>query len=381
MRATWPTAQLDGAALRALGLDPASICDARPIASGLSNTTLWRLTLAHATPGDARWYSRRIVKQLAPAHGWLGALSGDTLIREVRLGASGVLAHLPATIATAQVARAAWGESATPADGALLLRDERGHLLRNPLHAPPGRLPQTIRQLLDRLAELHARYWNAPALDDPALGLMSPRAALLLTAPECIAARMAQGDEHPYLPLASAGWEAFFRLAPPDAAATIQEAFAAPDALAAAISALPRTLVHGDVWGPNLGWLPPTHRAPRQGHARLLLLDWALATAGPCTYDPLWLCGTWHTLHPPRILAAYRARLTRHLAAHGHVLLSTHWRALADAGYLRTALTCGEALGRTAAQAHPGAAQQRAEKRVRWWTMRAALAAQRLMAR
>jgi len=60
------------------------------------------------------------------------------------------------------------------------------------------------------------------------------------------------------------------------------------------------------------------------------------------------------------------------------VLAPATWRALADAGYLRTALTCGEALARTAAEAAPGLAQRQAEARVRWWARRAALAARRL---
>src|SRR5258706_397486 len=162
-----------------------------------------------------------------------------------------------------------------------------------------------------------------------------------------------------------AGWPAggpAGTLAPAADAATLRAALADPAPYVAAVEALPWTLVHGDVWGPNLGFLPATHAAPRVG-PRVLLLDWALATAGPATYDPLWLCGTWHALDPVRVLAAYRARLTRHLAARGSVLAPATWRALADAGYLRTALTCGEALARTAAEATPGLAQRQAEAR------------------
>jgi hypothetical protein len=113
---------------------------------------------------------------------------------------------------------------------------------------------------------------------------------------------------------------------------------------------------------------------------RLLLLDWALATAGPATYDPLSLCGAWHTLDPVRLLAVYRARLNRYLGARGITLSRETWQALVDAGYLRTALTCGEAFGRAAALAPAGTPRQRAEERVRWWAGRAMQAARRLAA-
>jgi aminoglycoside phosphotransferase (APT) family kinase protein len=360
--------------LGTLGVAPERVVAAEPLPGGLSGGELARLTLAAHTAGGARWYASRVLKRVRPCAGWLGEASADTLAREARLWSSGVLADLPASLATGVLASA---QDAGDGFGALLMRDLRGRLARDPLHAPPGRLPARVRRLLDALARLHARYWHDPRLSDPKLGLMPARAALLLTSPESVTRRLAAGDDTPYLRLAAAGWEAFFRLAPAADAATLRAALADPAPYVAAVEALPWTLVHGDVWGPNLGFLPATHAAPRVG-PRVLLLDWALATAGPATYDPLWLCGTWHALDPVRVLAVYRARLTRHLAARGSVLAPATWRALADAGYLRTALTCGEALARTAAESAPGAARRQAEARVRWWARRAALAARRL---
>jgi aminoglycoside phosphotransferase (APT) family kinase protein len=359
-----------------LGVAPERVVAAEPLPGGLSGGELARLTLAAHTAGGARWYASRVLKRVRPCAGWLGEASADTLAREARLWSSGVLADLPASLATGVLA---FAQDAGDGTGALLMRDLRGRLARDPLHAPPGRLPARVRRLLDALARLHARYWHDPRLSDPKLGLTPARAALLLTSPEGVTRRLAAGDDTPYLRLAAAGWEAFFRLVPAEDAATLRAALADPAPYVAAVEALPWTLVHGDVWGPNLGFLPATHTTPRVG-PRVLLLDWALATAGPATYDPLWLCGTWHALDPVRVLAAYRARLTRHLAARGSVLAPATWRALADAGYLRTALTCGEALARTAAEAAPGLAQRQAEARVRWWARRAALAARRLSA-
>ena len=363
--------------LCAAGYEHAEIMKREQMRGGVSGAWLTRLTLRHPMPGGAAGYVNVVYKRIAPLDGWLGEASRDCGIREVRLWSSGVLDDLPYALAMPALAYGYDGSADAPEAGAVLLADVRGALLREPLRAPRGRLPRMILALLDHLARLHARYWCDPRLRDPTLGLMPSDAALRLISPDSIAARLAGGDTTPYLALAVAGWEAFFRLAPRGAAATLRDVLRVPEPYVTALGRLPWTLAHGDVWGPNLGWLPPTRIAPHTGR-RLLLLDWALATAGPATYDPLWLCGTWHALHPPRILSAYRARLERHLSARGIDLPAATWRSLADAGYLRTALTCGEALGRAAAEAPSGTVRDRAEQRVYWWAERAARAAQQL---
>ena len=345
---------------------------------GLSGARLIRLTLRRKTAAGAASYSSRVLKALPPLSGWLGAAARDTHVREAQLWRHNLLQTLPAQVETAILAAALQGPTGAPEIGALLQRDVRGRLLPHPVRTPPGRLPQIVAALLDAMAHLHAHHWQDSRLDDPALSLMPLDAALLLLSPQTIAVARASGDTNFYLPMALAGWDAFFRFAHPGDAETLRAVLREPDRWLASIAALPKTLVHGDIWGPNLGTLPSTRSAPRRGR-RLLLLDWALALAGPATFDPLWLCGTWHALDPVRTLAAYRARLQRHLAARGIVLSPTTWLALADAGYLRTTLTCGEALGRTAAESPPGASRRDAEARVRWWARRAALAAHRLV--
>ncbi|HEV2461828.1 MAG TPA: hypothetical protein VGS80_26015 [Ktedonobacterales bacterium] len=359
-----------------LGIRPDDVLVARALPLGLSGNQPWRLTIRRALTGGMQAYASRIVKRIVTGEGWLAAASHDTLGRELRLWESGLLADLPRPLATPVLAWAR--DDRDGGSGVLLMRDVRGRLWPERLTAPTVRLPPQVLTLLDRLAILHARFWNDARLHDPALGLMPADAALTMMGPDSIARRIASGDGEPYLPLAAIGWEAFFQLAGSEAAEVLGDALRSPERIVGAIARLPWTLVHGDIWGPNLGWLPGTHTAPRAG-SRLLLIDWALATAGPATYEPLWLCGTWHALHPPRVLAAYRARLQRHLAARGIALSGRAWLALADAGYLRTALTCGEALGRAAAEAPAGVAHARAEGRVRWWAERAVRGAQRLL--
>jgi hypothetical protein len=371
-------APLDRELIAALGLDLASIQAIEPMPSGLGGGRLLRLMVEHRT-GMATWRKWLVMKTLLPSAGWLGAASGDSRLREIQLWKHGLLRSLPNGISTGMKSWALLGDSDHSSAGALLMYDLSSRLLKRPEQPSPGRLPLSVVTLLERLAGLHARYWQDARLSDPALGLMSPRDALLLISPEIVRTRLASDDSNPYLPLAEQGWNSFFRLAPPNAAERLRAIFADPEPITGAIARLPQTLVHGDVWGPNLGWLPATKSAPRR-ERQALLLDWALALAGPVTYDPLWLCGGWHALDSRRVLACYRMFLERYLRGRGVSLPPTTWLALVDAGYLRTALTCGEAFGRAAEEAPAGRTRWIAEARVRWWAERAAQAADRLLA-
>jgi hypothetical protein len=387
-----------------------------PLPPSLAGSILERVTVRHTLPSSASWRTHYVLKRLAPEHGWLGAATHDVRIREVQLARSDLLGALPHLLATPLRTLSIEGDPTDPVAAGLIMDDVTCALVRQPIGGAGARLTGELLLLLDRLARLHAHFWDDPRLQDATLGLVTPHDALLLAAPATLAERIASGDDNPYLPLAQRGWEAFFALADPRDAAALQCLLDDPEPVVRRIDALPRTLVHGDVWAPNVGWLPAgahrrassapshprrsapdliprlprrkgegeAHRAAGESHAcragsRLLLLDWALTAAAPATYDPLWLCGATHTLNPVAVLAAYRARLERHLRSRGISLAPVVWRALAHAAYLRTALTCGEALGRAAAEAPSGSARRRAEARARWWARRATLAMHALL--
>lgn len=369
------------ASLVMVGLPPERVASLEPLLDGLSGADLARVRLcspAGAWPDAPCVVSSRVVKRIAAESGWLGGVTHDTQMREAALWRAGLPRWLPRSI-TLAVERIAFSEAATgaPATATLLMRDEHSHLWPAPYATPPGRLPAALLPLLDALAALHARFWQAPLLDDATLGLASPRDTLLWLSPQAITQARAAGETQPYLALAERGWEAFFRLAPAAEAAMLGAIFAVPEAILAAIGRLPRTLVHGDIWGPNIGWLPPTRHAPHLGQ-RLLLLDWSLAAAAPAPYDILSLCGAWPTLRPIPLLAAYRTRLARRLAARGLLLAADEWQGLADAAYLRTTLICGEAWARNVEDAPSPPARRAAQARLDWWARRSARAAHRL---
>ena len=360
------------ALLPALDVDVGAVTRAERLAGGLSDGRLYRLWLR--APGDSGRERTRVLKYAEPLAGWLGAISDDTRIREAQIAASGLLADLPHSIVTPTLAVAFRDSRSQPNGAALLMRDVQSYLEPQPFRTPPGRLPPTAIALAERLALLHARYWNDPRLDDPALGLMSAERALLVTGPLGVAERLAAGDPLPYLTISDESWRDFFTLAGDAASARFRTIMTEPERIVSAINRLPRTLVHGDVWAPNMGWLPARDGAPR----RLLLLDWALALAGPAPYDILWQCGIWPTVSPTRLLAFYRARLALVLRARGQRLDDATWLALADAGYLRTVLTCGEGMARLALTAPAGTARSSALAWLRWWINRALHAADRL---
>lgn len=369
--------------LRALGVDPGDVTSAAPVDGGLSGariTRLWLATRAGEWPGAPRSRRVRVIKEQIAEAGWIASATHDHHVREVAMWQAGLDTRLPRRIGL-PVERVAPCEpppaSGSTASGALLMHDMRSRLMRDPYQAPRGSRPPLILDTLDALAEMHARFWNAPELDDPRLGLASLRDSLLWLSPAAVEHAIHAGHQEPYLWLAQRGWTAFFRLIAPEDAATLVATLSAPDLTLAAIARLPRTLIHGDVWGPNLGRLAPTHRAPRKG-GRALLIDWALIAAAPGIWDPLAMCGAWHTLRPTTLLATYRARLTRRLAARGVSLTAEVWRPLVASAYLRAALTTGEAFARAVEDAPSVITRSHALARLRWWARRGAAGARLL---
>ncbi len=139
---------------------------------GLGGGQLLRLMVAHRV-GVATWREWLVMKTLLPSDGWLGAVSGDSRLREIQFWERGLLHSLPAGVATGVRRWTLLGDPHHPTAGALLMDDLTSYLLRDPFHPPPGPPATSVVALLERLARLHARYWQDARLSDPALGLMS----------------------------------------------------------------------------------------------------------------------------------------------------------------------------------------------------------------
>src|SRR6185437_1921824 len=112
----FPLPEVVEALLPQLSVDATNITRVEPMAGGLSGGRVYRLWLRNPDGGQER---TRVLKYAEPLEGWLGAVSGDTLIREAQLAASGLLADLPRDIATSTLAVAFRGPRDQPEGAAL----------------------------------------------------------------------------------------------------------------------------------------------------------------------------------------------------------------------------------------------------------------------
>lgn len=341
-----------------------------PLRGGVSGAHLERISVKVAFEGSEPFSLSLIVKRMRPDESWLMRSSGDTRCREVQLWRHGLLADMPGALC-APVLAAAYDEHTR--EGALLLADMSRWLGALEDCAAPVHLWQ-MRQYLDHLARLHAHYWQDARLSDERYALASVEQTLLMLSPAVMAGYLAAGESHPYIPLSHAGWEAFYAAAPAEALRRLQRVFDAPAGLLASAASVPATLLHGDAWPPNMGTLPGTQSHER---SRTLVIDWALATAGPATFDPFWLLFAWKRVDTRRALLFYRRRLTHHLGNRGIALSAGQWLLLLDLGVVRTVMTCGESMGQAVLSANNVARRAKAVSALAWWVNWADSAIQR----
>jgi hypothetical protein len=220
--------------------------------AGQSGTGLERIVLA-----DGR---RLVVKRLT-GEDWVSRVTHDDG-REVGLWEQGVLARMPPEIDPAVIdagrdSRGGW----------LLMRDVSGELL------PPDRRLSRAEsaRILAAAAALHRRFAH-----EAISGLCSLEDRITLASPATVAGELGGVD---YLPkMLVVGWEVFADIVPADVAAAVFDAMERPQPLAARLSDCAATLVHNDLRGANLGFVP----------GRTVMLDWGLAGAGPPELDFAW---------------------------------------------------------------------------------------------
>ncbi len=286
-----------------------------PMEGGLSGSSLLRIE-ADCTDGTRRF----VLKRMASQRDWIMAASNDHHCRSVTLWQSGLLDRLQPTIAHTILA------GAHDATGwAMLMDDVSPTLMSN--------RPYTANEvylLLNALATVHATFWEAAELTEPTLGLCNHQQVLdVFTS--------ATGRRFPatICPVSKAlveGWSLLQELIAPDVIDVLDRLYRDPQPLCNALAHYPKTLVHGDYRGPNLGieW----SSAPQ-----IMLFDWQLAACSAATVDLAWFFSGHNVLFasvaPDVAIDYYRQQLAEQL---GKRFDDDWWQPLLALGQLTNVL-------------------------------------------
>jgi phosphotransferase family enzyme len=283
---------------------------------------------------------RVVIKWSDPRTDLTGLVTSGAENRELQLWDAGVLDRLPRGVAHALLGAGWVGDQVVT-----VMRDLGPHVLS----WNDRFVVVDLQRLFGAVASLHATFRGVPP---PGLCQLDIR--LSLFAPDRVRPHI--GTDNPLPALIVRGWGVFAELVPHDVASQVFEALARPERIARSLSGPPTTMLHGDLWLVNIA-LPP---------AEVVLLDWALATAGPAVLD----------------FVSFMAGCASNVALDAGALLDEIRRACGadhDERVLRLALFCGlleQGWNKSIdAVEHPDAAVrhvQRAE--LDWWVLQARIA-------
>jgi hypothetical protein len=228
-------------------------------ADGLSNVPMERVVI----DGE-----RMIVKWLAPETDWVMRMSDDTKVLPVLLWELGLYDEIAAFLDPAVVA--ACRDDATGRAG-LLMRDLGEWFM------PEGATPFTVGQhgaLVRSMAAFHAGFWGW----HDEVGMCDDSTRFSFFSPRRLAREAARGPLTGVPAHVQPGWDALRELVP-ETANPIADLVSDPTPLVAALAETPRTLIHTDWKGGNLGLLPT---------GRTVLVDWAFPGEGAACSDLAW---------------------------------------------------------------------------------------------
>lgn len=226
---------------------------------GLSNVPMERVVCG----GE-----RHVVKWLSPDLDWVMRFGHDTVCRPVLLWETGLYDEIAAHLEHAVVG--ACRDESTGRAG-LLMRDLGEHFV------PEGAAPFTLEQheaFLRAMAGLHAGFWGWRDV----LGLCDDATRYGMFSHANLDREAARGPLTGVPAYVPEGWATLRDLVPRAAAAAL-DLVADTSPLVRALAETPRTLVHTDWKGGNLGLLPD---------GRVLLVDWALPGEGARCGDLAW---------------------------------------------------------------------------------------------
>jgi Phosphotransferase enzyme family len=322
------------------------------IEGGVSGAMIERLMIF-----DIPHHSKSVViKQIDPETNWLMIAAGDRSCREIMLTQSALWDRLT-DVVTIPVLGTALLEDGT---GALLLEDVASEVLPASLcYEPSPQSGSLIDNIIEGFARLHATFWEDPLIRQEQW-LASPHDAIFFLTPDAIASSGLTYEGQSYGAAAIRMWSRLWPLINEKDAAALRAVIINPEALIASVLAAPLTLAHGDSWIANLGMRDD----------RLILLDWAMVTSGPATYDSLWFAHTWHALDPDDILTRHRAALLKYGVQ--DVQDDATWELLTDLAWVRTTLLGIEWLVRDVIGAQTDAEDRMALERLHFWCNKAA---------
>lgn len=306
---------------------------------GFSGAEFSRIKLLHSGGRE----TNLILKEVNLNEDWFSFRTRDTLGREA------AIFNVPELESVFEIFYLPYHMiGATPSKIGLLMEDVSDGLF------PSERieLDQSDQDLmLDKLAELHAGYWESPIMEylpwlhqmEDFIYIMGPLDHLNYT-----------GNWAKSLPqMVKESWEMAMDLLPDH----LQELFLLPAGdITHSWKDLPRTLVHGDTKIANFA-------KGRDG--RLCLIDWAFAGHAPCTVDIGWFLAVNATRladSKEAVLLKYRSMLEAHL---GYTLDEELWQQLEQAGIVSGAFMLLWSKARGVKIGRAGA-----DKEWEWWSNR-----------
>lgn len=242
---------------------------------GRSGATIERVLLADGTS---------LILKAASADADITVVMTGGVQREQSLWDSGALARLTGPVGHAILD--VWTEG-----------DVTFTLMRDLGDAVPGWSRVLSSAECSRILEAMTAVHDTFATDlPPDLCPLATRVGLL--SPRSLGPLMGQ---HPLAEPILHGWECFAELTPPDLLAAVTRLHDDPSPLVTAMQEGAITLVHADLWLVNLALEPD----------RVVVLDWAIATAGPPALDlAVFLTGSAANVEPTRedLITEFRAR-------------------------------------------------------------------------
>jgi len=256
---------------------------------------------------------RFVLKQMSLESDWIMFASADEHCRAARLWQYGLLDQLRPHLEHKTIAC-----SRDNTGWAILMQDLTGQVYTwdRPM---PARL---VTVFLDRLARLHATFWNDPSLTDERLGLCDP--AMLLDQTSLPMAQKHLNSSMGVIPeWVRGGWVVMEELLDSNTFTCLKNLIENPQPLFEALRRYPDTLLHGDYRPANLAHPD-----------RPVAFDWQEASHSLMTIDLAWFVKEDHiqdAMGQAQAIEFYRRCLETYL---NRDFADTEWRAMVDLGYL-----------------------------------------------